>query len=252
MLAKHHGAPWRFGRKFTATELGEELAALDKRACSVPAGLEPGLAAGFETHYSEATIAREPSGAPSEGGPFERACQLAARFEFSDPRIVVGHFDRHRPLLGRPMLLELKALGFRFLAGVRITAVRQEVNTKGSVFGFRYDTLAGHLEAGAEWFLLRKQHASGEVLFRIQASWRPGAFPNWWSRAGFKLIGRRYQRAWHRLAHLRMRRLLDWSDLPALPPHGRILHQGKPLDLTSVGSVAGRAPPKEVEFERTA
>ena len=28
-----------------------------------------------------------------------------------------------------------------------------------SVFGFRYDTLEGHIEQGFEWFLLQKRHA---------------------------------------------------------------------------------------------
>lgn len=243
--------PWRFGREFAANELREELFALDERECNVPARLQPGASTGFETHCSEAIIAQEPPGVPCEGGPFERACKLTACFEFSDPRIVVGHFDRRRPLLGRPMLLELKALGFRFLAGVRITALRQEVNAHGTVFGYRYDTLAGHPETGAEWFLLCKQHDRGDVSFRIQASWRPGDFPNWWSRAGFELLGRRYQRAWHRLAHLRMRRLLASSEVLALPPSGRILHEGTPLDLVSVHSVAGRKPPGDVGFERS-
>ena len=83
--------------------------------------------------------------------------------------------------------------------------VRDRPDVEASSWGYRYDTLAGHLEAGSEWFLLDKDHASGEVSFRIEAVWRPGQFPNWWSRVGFRWLARRYQRAWHRQAHRRLR-----------------------------------------------
>jgi len=80
--------------------------------------------------------------------------------------------------------------------------------TEAAAFGFIIATLEGHLEAGQEWFLLAKDPATGEVRFRIQARWRPGQLPTWWSYLGFHLFAPRRQRAWHRLAHLRLRRML--------------------------------------------
>jgi hypothetical protein len=77
----------------------------------------------------------------------------------------------------------------RFLGGVRVHTVRDEADDTRTSFGFRYDTLEGHFEQGFEWFLLSKRHASGEVRFRIQAHWRMGDFPTWWSRLGFLVLG---------------------------------------------------------------
>ncbi|MGZ3457591.1 MAG: DUF4126 family protein, partial [Archangium sp.] len=81
----------------------------------------------------------------------------------------------------------------------------------------------GHIEAGREWFLLSKDHRSGELRFHIKAAWREGRFPNWWSRLGFELVGRRYQRAWHHLAHLRLRELLRTGQLERHPEAEELL-----------------------------
>jgi hypothetical protein len=53
--------------------------------------------------------------------------------------------------------------------------------------------------------LLSKNHESGQLRFRIEAHWRLGRFPNWWSRVGFWLIGARLRELWRRraVAHLR-------------------------------------------------
>lgn len=61
------------------------------------------------------------------------------------------------------------------------------------------------LERGSEWFIITKNHRDGTVRFSISALWEPGQFPNRWSRLGFKLLARRYQRAWHRRAFRRLR-----------------------------------------------
>src|SRR6478609_5930966 len=91
---------WRWGRAFSPQELARHLQSLD----SMQSGVGRGGAndSGLEHYYSEAVIAREAPGAPRPGGTFERACELSERYEFSDPRIVIGHFDPKRPLLGRP------------------------------------------------------------------------------------------------------------------------------------------------------
>jgi uncharacterized membrane protein/uncharacterized protein (UPF0548 family) len=199
---------WRFGRGWRTEELTRRLAALPELAATGatdPAGAH---------YHSQAIITREPPGPVLADGPFARARELVRRYEFSDPRIVTAHFDRDGPLAGRPMLLEIKVLGLRYLCPVRVGEVHDRPEAGKTSWGFRYDTLAGHLESGWEWFLLTKDHPSGEVSFRIEARWRPGQFPNWWSRLGFRWLARRYQRAWHRLAYLRLRaRLQEITDV---------------------------------------
>jgi uncharacterized protein (UPF0548 family) len=208
---------WRFGRGWPEAELARRLAA----AARLP--VTAGLAAGDARYQSQAVVAVERPGPPLAAGAFARARELVDGYAFSDPRIVTAHFDRQRPLAGRPMLLEIKVLGLRYLCPVIVGEVCDRTGIDESVWGFRYDTLEGHLEAGSEWFLLTKDHRSGEVGFRIEATWRPGQFPNWWSRAGFRWLVVRYQRAWHRLAYLRLRARLESSGLPPLPAGARLL-----------------------------
>lgn len=196
---------WRFARGWSPEELARELQARHGLDLNYHPDAPKTLAHGWRQFALEAPVARERPGPPEPGGPFERAWQAVTRYEFSDPRIVTGHFDRAAPLDGRTMLLELKALGFRFLAGTRVTDTRRESDHLHTTHGFRYDTLQGHIEAGWEWFLLTKSHATGEVRFRIETTWRPGDFPNAWSRLGFHLLGRHYQRRWTRRAHQRLR-----------------------------------------------
>lgn len=181
---------------------------------------------GWNLYGSQAEIGKEAPGAPVPDGSFARAVPAVAAYEFSDPRIVVGYFDPAVPLLDRPMLLEIKVLGLRYLNPAVVAAVRSEGNADYTVFGFRYDTLEGHIEAGAEWFLLIKDHGTGIVRFRMEAAWRPGQFPNRWSRLGFRLLARRYQRAWHRLAYLRLRALVGAEGLQPLPRSRRLVHEG--------------------------
>jgi hypothetical protein len=232
---------WRWGRAFSPQELARRLQALENMQSAVPGegASDPGL----EHYFSQATIASERPGPPRPGGAFERACELSARYEFSDPRIVIGHFDPQRPLLGRPLLLELRAVGLHILAGVRIN----EVHTRSdgddlSVFAWRYDTLPGHIEFGSEWFRVLQRHSSGEVLFQIEARWRAGEFPNAWMRIGFDWVARHYQRAWHRLAYARLRHLLGAGPLPPLPSRRHILHSGMPADVGRVHSASAEAP----------
>jgi len=155
-------APWRWGRAFSPLEIAQRLQALEQEESPVPrSGASD---AGLEHYHSQALIAREAPGAPKPGGAFERACELSARYEFSDPRIVIGHFDAQRPLLGRPLLLELRTAGLHILAGVRISEVQKRIEHEDwSVFTWRYDTLPGHIEFGSEWFRVLQRHSSGEV-----------------------------------------------------------------------------------------
>lgn len=210
-------AEWRFGRGWTEAELAARLARAETLPLNFAAREEDmTLERGWNQVESRAVVGHEPPGAPPPHGPFARLKEAVQRFAFSDPRIVRGHLAPSRPLEGRPMLLELRSLGLRFLCPVRIGAVRERTDAERTVFGYRFDTLGGHLEAGREWFLLTKDHRTGELRFQVRAAWRPGDFPNGWSRLGFQLLGRRYQRAWHHLAHVRLRELLR-ADLVARP-----------------------------------
>lgn len=205
-------AEWRFGRGWDHEELAARLLALEglERNFEPSEPRTPGR--GWRSHASETTVARERPGPPEPSGPFDRARSAVAEYAFSDPAIVSACFDPTAALEGRRMLLELKALGLRFLAGTVVSAVRQEATSTETVFGYRYDTLEGHIERGWEWFVLSKLHATGEVRFRINAHWQPGEFPNQWSRIGFRLVGLRYQRRWVRQAHARLRIMLDEPD----------------------------------------
>jgi uncharacterized protein (UPF0548 family) len=218
-------AEWRVGRGWSEEELELRLAAIRGSGRNFDPAEPKTPDRGWSRHGSETVVAREPAGPPRPGGSFARGREAITRYEFSDPRIVEAHFDPAVPLEDRHMLLELKPLALRFLAGVKVGAVRDEQSDIETVFGFRYDTLAGHVESGWEWFILTKSHATGEVRFRIQADWKPGDFPNWWSRVGFAALGIHYQRRWTRRSHARLRHILE--ERPPVPrPEDHLLHEG--------------------------
>lgn len=235
---------WRLWRGWSGPELQQRLAALAPLPVTAGEAMSSGA-----SYHSEAIIARELPGPPLPEGHFARARTFVQDYQFSDPRIVRGHFDRQGPLQGRRMLLEIQVWGQRYLCGVVVGAVRDEQGPDRTVWGFRYDTLAGHLESGSEWFLLTKDHASGEIHFRIEARWRAGQFPNWWSRAGFALLARRYQRAWHRLAYLRLRRRLDARGLPELPRGAALLQATLATPQPPIAPLATRQVPPEIAVD---
>jgi uncharacterized protein (UPF0548 family) len=207
---------WRFGRGWSEAELAERLAAMRRRPRNfdeTEAEMRPG--AGWRSVRSEAVIGREGTGPPEPDGVYDRALVAMAAFRFSDPSIVVGHFRADTPLEERTLLLELKVWGLRYLCGVRVMEVHRDTDPDRTLFGWRYDTLAGHIEAGFEWFFLTKEHATGDVRFAIRARWRAGEFPNAWSRVGFHVLGPRRQELWHRRAHERLAALARSSQVPA-------------------------------------
>jgi uncharacterized protein (UPF0548 family) len=220
-------ARWRFGRGWSEDELRTYLAELrdarpnfDER----PERMTPEH--GWTVDGADRVIGREAPGSPVLDGIFERAKQAIVNYDFSDPRIVVGHFDPNAPLLNRDMLLEIKSFGPRFLGGVRIHTVLDEADDEQTSFGFRYDTLEGHFERGFEWFLLSKRCTSGEVRFRIQAHWRMGDFPTWWSRVGFLVLGDASRVRWRRRAVARLRRLAYRPSEGPVAKSGRLAHRG--------------------------
>lgn len=201
------GAEWRFAGGWSPEEIAERLEALSLRPRNFAQehleALGEGPAGGTERKAMH--IAQEPIGLPVAGGPFELAQGEVRAYGFSDPAIVEGHFDPVVELLGRRMLLELKVLGLHYLCGVVVSDVRSSATSDESVFGFRYDTLVGHIERGAEWFVLTKDHTSGAVSFAIHSWWCEGDMPNWWSRAGFRVLSPIYRRRWIRRAGVRLR-----------------------------------------------
>ena len=192
---------WRIGRGWRREELRQRLDALADTPRNFTA-LDHEMTAqeGWNNYFMESVIARDE---PGDVTRFDQAARAVVNYRFSDPRIVRAYFDPAAPLLGRRMLLDVQALGLHYLCPVVVNAVRDEEQDDGRVFGFRYDTLEGHIETGVEWFLLRKA-PTGEIHFRIDAIWRRGQLPNWWSRIGFTLLVKRYQREWHRRAQRRM------------------------------------------------
>jgi uncharacterized protein (UPF0548 family) len=214
-------AEWRLLRGWPSAELESRLERLAGAGRNFDA-LEPHMTGenGWHHYHSDAVIAHV-----RDDEHFARARVALANYRFSDPSIVVAHFDPEGPLLARRMLLEIKVLGLRYLCPTMVSEVRDEPD----VFGFRYDTLDGHIERGVEWFLLTR--TGDDIRFRIEARWARGQLPNWWSRLGFALLADRYQRAWHRRAH---QRLSLWTYYgTATPPRADsagLTHQG--VDVT--------------------
>jgi uncharacterized protein (UPF0548 family) len=240
-------AEWRIGRGWSEEEIAGRLRAsydLPLNVGAASADMTPDN--GWNHYHSDAIVGREPPGPAAGDGPFERARVAVANYQFSDPSIVVGHFDADSPLLGRRMLLELKATPvLRFLAGVVVGRVREEEREGYSTFGFRYDTLEGHIERGYEWFLLVKNPHSGEIRFRVDAVWKPGQFPTWWSRLGFLLVGPHYQRRWHHQAHRRLFHIAQ-GELDALPRTDRFgtAHAGPQISFHRTPRLQTRGDPR--------
>ncbi len=110
----------------------------------------------------------EPPGEPIADGSWEVAGRLIRGYEFADPSVVRAHYDPDRPLDGREMLLELRALGLvRIYVGVRVVGVYDEQRhvegRMARVFGWAYRTLTGHLEEGQMDWQVWKWLDTGEV-----------------------------------------------------------------------------------------
>ena len=219
-------AEWRLLTGWSSAALKTRMEALPGKSVNFDEADEEAMTRerGWHHYHSEAVIA---SGADVDQR-FERAKTALATYQFSDPAIVVAHFDPAAPLLNRRLLLEIKIWGLRYLCPAVVSTVRDE----GDLFAFRYDTLDGHIEKGVEWFVLSKSE-SGDIRFRIEARWRLGEFPNWWSRLGFILVSDFYQRRWHRHAHQRLS-LLAYYGSPKRPRRDAfgLTHQGVDVTFT--------------------
>jgi uncharacterized protein (UPF0548 family) len=142
---------------------------------------------------------------------WERAVRIARDYDFAEPSIVEGVFDRDEPLENRTMLLVLHFLGLRIPVGVRVGDVYDEQREldgrTGRVFGWNYRTLEGHVEKGQMDWQVWQFPETGDVLFRISSFSRPAGGGNPIVRLGFKLFGRREQLRFLRLTAERMARL---------------------------------------------
>ena len=110
-----------------------------------------------------------------------------------------AHYDPDRPLEGREMLLELRALNLLSVyVGVRVVHVYDEVRERDGrsarVFGWAYRTLEGHVERGQMDWQVWKWSDTGEVQFRVHAVSRPASVSNPIVRIGFWLL-RDHERA---------------------------------------------------------
>ena len=155
----------------------------------------------------------EEPGPPSVDGSWATAREILRDYEFVDPKIVRALFRTDESLDGRTMILELRFCGLRFHVGVRVAAVtegtRPEGGRRAAVWGWSYQTLEGHLEAGQMDYEVRKWLDTGEVEFRIHAYSRAAYIRNPLVRLGFRVFGRREQTKFARHACERMRRLVE-------------------------------------------
>jgi uncharacterized protein (UPF0548 family) len=153
----------------------------------------------------------EPPGVPVANGSWEKAKDLMLAYEFADPNIIQAVYEDDSPLEGRDMLLKARFWGLSFDLGVRVSAIVDETRDLGGrgvqVWGWSYQTLQGHLEAGQMDYEVWKWLDTGAVEFRIHAYSRAAAIPNPIVRLGFRLFGRREQLKFARHACERMARL---------------------------------------------
>jgi uncharacterized protein (UPF0548 family) len=153
----------------------------------------------------------ESPGDPEPGGSWETARRIARDYDFAEPSVVEGVFDRDEPLEERTMLLILHYHGLKIRVGVRVGDVYDEEREldgrRGRVFGWNYRTLEGHVETGQMDWQVWKFLDSGEVVFRIHSFSRRARHGNPLLRLGFRLIGRREQLRFLKLTSERMARL---------------------------------------------
>mgnify|MGYP003869298879 CR=1 FL=1 len=175
---------------------------------------------GWHVDAREIALPSEAPGAPEPEGAFAVASRVLLEYGFTPQRLIRGTFDPQAPLALRPMLLTATYLWMTFELAVRVTRVIDErrVGAHGEeqVWGYSYQTLAGHLERGEITFELTKHIASGQVVFRIHSYSQTGHVPNLLHRIGFRLVGRRLQKRFAEESLQNMRRLVLQTT------HGRV------------------------------
>ena len=153
--------------------------------------------AGWNVDAREAALPSEAPGVPLARGSFSVARDILTMYSFPPARLIRGRFDPAAALNGRSMLLTATFLWMHFELPVRVSRVIDEsrAGTDGieHVWGYSYQTLAGHLERGEITFEIIKTSATGAVRFRIHSFSQTGHIPNPVFRVGFRFVGRRLQ-----------------------------------------------------------
>ena len=126
--------------------------------------------------------------------------------------MVRARYDPDAPLLGRDMLLELRALGLvSVYVGVRVCEVwdgqEERDGRRARVFGWAYRTLEGHVEQGQMGWQVWKWLDTGEVEFHARAVSRTAPIANPVIWLGFHLLKRYERRLYLGSTDRRMREL---------------------------------------------
>ncbi len=168
--------------------------------------------AGWNVDAREVPLPDEPPGAPLTDGAFAAARTILEQYAFAPPRLIRGAFDPAAPLDGRAMLLTATYLWMTFELPVRVSRVIDTERTgpdgTSRVWGYSYQTLAGHIERGEITFEIIKHLASGAVTFRIHSFSQTGHIPNLIHRIGFRIVGRRLQKRFATESLQNMQRLV--------------------------------------------
>jgi Domain of unknown function (DUF1990) len=154
-------------------------------------------AAGWNVDAREAPLPPEVPGPPLPDGSFAMARTILEQYAFPPRRLIRGVFDPDAPLDGRAMLLTATFLWMTFELPVRVSrvidTVRDEPDGRVQVWGYSYQTLAGHIERGEITFEIVKRITTGAVSFRIHSFSQTGHIANLIHRIGFRMVGRRLQ-----------------------------------------------------------
>lgn len=195
------------GRLLRSRDVAGALAELRNRPVNYAEADAPNAAEhrGWHVDTTRAVLGQEPPGSPVKGGAWEIACRLVRAYEFADPDVIRAVYRPSDELLGRDMLLEGRFGLLRFVMGVRITSVLDEIRDCERVWGWGYQTLEGHLEQGKLTYLVVKHMPSGNVELRIEAYSRRAPIPNPIVRLGFRVFGRRIQLRFYREVGRRLR-----------------------------------------------
>lgn len=167
---------------------------------------------GWHIDDYSADLPPEPPGPPLADGSWAAAKRMLAEYRFPDPSIITGIYYPDQPLATRVMLLRARFLWLTFFFGVKIGGVVDglQEHEQGSqqVWGFNYQTLAGHFERGQMDFSVVKWLSSGRVAFTIHAFSQGAQIANPFYRLGFRLFGRRLQRRFAARSLTRMQQLV--------------------------------------------
>ncbi len=190
-----------------------ELARLREASVNYELEAPPSSSTGWNVDEYTLRLPPEAPGDPEKNGSFEVARRLIRDYEFADPSIIRAVWLTDRPLESRNMLLEGRFLMLRFLLGVRVSAVIDEVVEEDGhqlqVWGWCYRTLSGHLEAGEMCYRVVKHRDTGEVQFRVCRYMRSEQISNPLVRLGWASFGRLMQVLFVRRSLARMKRLVD-------------------------------------------